>query len=155
VPGVPPPLDTDDTPADDTPADDVRADGRITALLERQMSLWVSNRDDVGALADWAPDGVLTAPRGVRVTPEELLGVIDGWHRLFTDLRIELTSWFASGDRSRLALEWEWHVTRRSDGARSTTLDAIVVDLRDGRIVRWAEYFDTFGSVEFDDPVDT
>lgn len=136
-------------------ADAAPDDDHIVALLRRQMSLWVSNRDDVGALDDWAPDGVLTAPRGVVVPRDELLGVIDGWHRSFTDLRIELTSWFASGDGRHLALEWEWHVTRRSDGASSTTLDAIVVELRDGRIVRWAEYFDTFGSVEFEfDSVD-
>lgn len=121
-------------------------------MLQRQMTLWVSNRDEVGALADWAPDGILTAPRGVLVARDELLGVIDGWHQLFTGLRVDLTSWFASSDGRRLALEWEWHVTRRNDGATSTTLDAIVVDLRDGRIVRWAEYFDTFGSVEFENP---
>ena len=28
----------------------------------------------------------------------EVLGVINGWHELYTDLRIELTSWFASAD---------------------------------------------------------
>lgn len=119
------------------------------ALLERQVSLWTDNADDVGALADWAPDGVLTAPRGVRVGRDELLGVIDGWHRLFSDLRIDLTSWFASADGTRLALEWEWHVRRRADGAASTTLDAIIIELHENKIVRWAEYFDTFGSLEF------
>ena len=119
------------------------------ALIDRQRTLWITNRDEVGALDDWAEDGVLTAPRGVRLTRGELLGVIDGWHQSFTDLDIVLTSWFASPDGDRLALEWEWNVTRRSDGVRSSTLDAIVVDLRDGRITRWAEYFDTFGSVEF------
>ena len=130
---------------------DPTSDDQHLALLGRQMALWSDNRDDVGALDDWAPEGVLTAPRGVRVSRDELLGIIDGWHQLFTDLRIELASWFASADGSRLALEWEWHVTRRSDGERSITFDAIIVDLRGGKIVRWAEYFDTFGSVEFGD----
>ncbi len=121
----------------------------VAALLQRQITLWTTNRDDVGALDDWAPDGVLTAPRGVRLTRGELSGVIDGWHQQFADLRIELTSWFADAAHTRVALEWEWSVTRRTDGARSTTLDAIIVELRDLKIVRWAEYFDTHGSVEF------
>ena len=126
------------------------ADDWQLALIQRQMSLWIHNRDDFGALDDWAPDGVLTAPRGVRIPRDEVLGVINGWHELYTDLRIELTSWFASADHTRIALEWRWEVIRRADGAGSSTLDAIVIDLRERRIVRWAEYFDTYGSVEFE-----
>lgn len=137
-----------------TQGEQTRADDPTLALVQRQIALWTSNRDEVGALDDWAVDGFLTAPRGVIVPRDGLLDVIDGWHRSFTGLRIELTSWFTSADRCRLALEWSWHVTRRSDGMSSTTLDAIVVDLRDDRITRWSEYFDTFGSVEFAPPVD-
>ena len=34
--------------------------------------------------------------------------------------------------------------------ARSITPDSIIVELRDNKIVQWREYFDTFGSVEFE-----
>ena len=120
------------------------------ALVRRQISMWENNRDGVGAAADWCTDGELTAPRGVRVAAGDIAGVIRGWHELLTDLHVELTALFASPDGNWLAVEWSWHCTRRRDGARSVTPDAIVVELRDGRIASWREYFDTFGSVEFE-----
>ncbi len=120
------------------------------ALVERQISLWVNNRDDVGAAADWLPDGILTAPRGVRLTAPEIAGVIDQWHQLFQDLHVDIAALFASDDGAWMAIEWSWHVTRTSDGVRSITPDSIIVELRDNKIVQWREYFDTFGSVEFE-----
>ena len=120
------------------------------ALVERQIAIWTAGVDSVGALDDWTADGVLTAPRGVRLQASEVIGVIEGWHREFCDLRIELTSLVSSADGAWLAIEWTWNVTRRSDGKTSAMLDAIIVELADGLIVEWREYFDTFDSVEFD-----
>ncbi len=118
-------------------------------LVLRQISLWETNRDDVGAFNDWLPDGVLVAPRGVRVAVPDIASAIAGWHELFMDLRIEVSSLFASIDGCWLAIEWTWNMTRRSDGAQDSTPDSIIVELREGKIVEWREYFDTFGSVEF------
>jgi ketosteroid isomerase-like protein len=118
-------------------------------LVNRQIELWVTNRD-TGATADWLAEGVLTAPRGVRVGTADLLSVIEGWHRLFRDLHIDVGSLVASDDGNWMAIEWTWRLTRRSDGATSLTPDAIIVELRDGKILEWREYFDTFGSVEFE-----
>lgn len=120
-------------------------------LVTRQIDLWVTNRD-TGATDDWLAEGLLTAPRGVRVATPDLLAVIDGWHRLFTDLHIDVESLVVSDDEVWMTIEWTWRVTRRSDGATSVTNDAIVVELRDGKILAWREYFDTFGSVEFETP---
>jgi limonene-1,2-epoxide hydrolase len=55
---------------------------------------------------------------------------------------------FATQDGSRLALEWDWTVTRRADGTRGTTPDAIIAELIDGKIKSWREYFDLSASVE-------
>jgi ketosteroid isomerase-like protein len=118
-------------------------------LVRRQISLWETNSDEAGALADWLPEGVLTAPRGVREESGSLPEVIRGWHQQFSDLHVELVSLFGSADGGWLAIEWTWAVTRKSDGASGTTPDAIIVQLRDGKILSWREYFDTFGSVEF------
>ena len=120
------------------------------ALVERQIAIWTAGVDSVGALGDWTADGVLTAPRGVRLHASEVMGVIEGWHREFCDLRIELTSLVSSADGAWLAIEWTWNVTRRSDGKSSAMFDAIIVELADGLIVQWREYFDTFDYVEFD-----
>lgn len=121
------------------------------SLVRRQIAFWEDNRDDVGAGADWCADGELTAPRGVLVLADDIGTVINGWHELFEDLHVELTSLVSSADGEWLAIEWLWHVTRRSDGATSVTPDAIIVEFRDGKIASWREYFDTFGSVEFEE----
>ena len=118
-------------------------------LVRRQISFWETNSDDAGGLADWLPDGVLTAPRGVHETSSSLPSVVNRWHEEFGDLHVELISLFGSTDGRWLAIEWSWFVKRKSDGASGITFDAIIVELRDGKIVRWREYFDTFGSVEF------
>ncbi|MCY7289558.1 MAG: nuclear transport factor 2 family protein [Cryobacterium sp.] len=118
-------------------------------LVRRQIAFWETNSDEAGALADWLPEGILTAPRGVREVSGSLPAVVNGWHQQFGDLHIELVSLFGSADGEWLAIEWTWFVTRKSDGASGTTLDAIVVQLRDRKILSWREYFDTFGSVEF------
>jgi ketosteroid isomerase-like protein len=112
------------------------------------MELWITN-EDMGATADWLPEGELTAPRGVRVGTSDLLSVIDNWHRSFSELDIDLRSLVVSADGQWMTIEWIWRVTRRSDGEVSVTEDAIVVELRDDKVLSWREYFDTFGSVEF------
>lgn len=119
------------------------------ALVQRQISLWETNSNDGGGLADWLPEGILTAPRGVREKSGALPGVVELWHRSFGDLHIEALSLFGSPDGEWLAIEWTWTVRRKSDGATGTTTDAIVVQLHEGKIASWREYFDTFGSVEF------
>jgi limonene-1,2-epoxide hydrolase len=120
------------------------------ALVRRQISMWENNADDVGAAQDWYVDGELTAPSGVRVMAADIAATIEGWHEVLTDLHVELTALFGSPDGKWLAIEWSWECTRRRDGARSVTPDAIIVELRDGRIASWREYFDTFGSIEFE-----
>ena len=118
-------------------------------LVRRQISLWETNSDEAGGLADWLPDGVLTAPRGVRDPTGSLPSVVNRWHEDFGDLHVELISMFGSADGRWLAIEWSWFVKRKSDGASGTTLDAIIVELQGGKIASWREYFDTFGSIEF------
>ncbi len=120
------------------------------ALVRRQISMWENNVDSVGAAADWCTDGELTAPRGVRIIAGDIAEAIRGWHEILTDLHVELTALFGSPDGKWLAIEWSWHCSRRRDMARSTTPDSIIVELRDGKIASWREYFDTFGSIEFE-----
>ncbi len=129
-------------------------DGLYTAqqleLVMRQKLLWESNGGWAGGLDDWSPDGVLEAPRGIYVKASDIPAAIDTWHRSFRDLHIELVSLFVSADLRWMAIEWTWDATRRADGARGVTPDAIVVKLRHGKIAHWREYFDTAKSVEFD-----
>lgn len=118
----------------------------LRAMLERQAGAWVSG-DFAPAASDWHPDGVLTAP-GNRVPLAALAETVRRFHADYGDLEVTITNAFVSADGRRIALEWLWAVTRRRDRARSVTEDAILIDLEDGLIRSWREYFDTASAVE-------
>ena len=125
----------------------VACDPSFLNILTRQEHAWVTG-DFSAARADWHPDGVLTAP-GNSVPFAALERTISDFQRDYGELVVTVTTVFASADSRHIALEWTWEVTRRSDGARSLTEDAILVDLDDdGLILSWREYFDTATSVE-------
>ncbi len=119
---------------------------KIRALVDRQARAWERNDFDLAA-GDWLPDGVLTSPGGEFPAPA-LRATMHEFHALYTDLVVDVTNVFASPDGNQAAIEWLWNVTRRADGARSATADAIIVDLQDGKIKSWREYFDLASSVE-------
>ncbi len=119
---------------------------QIRLLVDRQARAWERNDFDLAA-GDWLPHGLLIAPAG-EFPAATLRATMNDFHASFTDLQVEITNLFASPDGAQVAIEWLWSVTRRSDGARSTTADAIIVDLIDGKILSWREYFDPSDSVE-------
>jgi len=122
------------------------APDEVRALVLRQARAWEAGDFDLAA-RDWLPDGVLVSPGGTW-RADELRGEMEKLHASYRDLRVNVKNLFTSGDGSKLALEWDWTLTRRRDGARSTTPDAIIADLEDGKILSWREYFDLSGSVE-------
>lgn len=129
----------------DSPADSHLAP-EIYDLVQRQARAWECNDFELAA-TDWLPDGVLIAPAG-HFPYESLPDAMADFHRHYKDLVVDIKNVFASPDGSRVAIEWNWSVTRRADGARSLTEDAIIVDLIDGKIKSWREYFDLSTSVE-------
>jgi ketosteroid isomerase-like protein len=118
----------------------------ILDLVDRQARAWERNDFGLGA-GDWLPDGELVSPAG-RVTADDLERELTEFHARFTDLDVTVLNVFSTPDGGKVAIEWDWEVTRRSDGVRGITHDAIIVDLVDGKIASWREYFDLGGSVE-------
>jgi ketosteroid isomerase-like protein len=55
---------------------------------------------------------------------------------------------FAAPDGKKVAIEWDWAITRKRDGNRGISHDAIMVDLKDGKIASWREYYDPAASGE-------
>ena len=113
----------------------------VWAFLQARARAWQAS--DLDAIeAGYAPDVVLIAPGGIRL--EGLVTLRENNARYFaeyTDIRVDLKRVILDGDQG--ALEWTWSETRRSDGKRRSVDDAIVFELRNGKIVYWAEYFDT------------
>ncbi len=118
----------------------------LRALVERQARSWERN-DFALAADDWHPEGVLMSPGG-RWSVSELEHEMAAFHQHYTDLAVTIKNVFATQDGSKLAVEWDWTVTRKADGIRGTTPDGIIADLKDGKILSWREYFDLSSSVE-------
>jgi ketosteroid isomerase-like protein len=118
----------------------------ILDLVDRQARGWERNDWELAA-GDWLPDGELVSPAG-RVAARDLERELTEFHSRYTDLRVTVLNVFSTPDGAKAAIEWDWEVTRRRDGARGITHDAIIVDLVDGKIASWREYFDLAGSVE-------
>ena len=124
----------------------MKTEDDLRRMLERQAAAWTTGDFSLAA-ADWHADGVLTAP-GNRVPFDQLAETIRRFHEDYGELEVTITNILLSADRGKAALEWLWAVTRKADGARSITEDAILIDFEDGRILFWREYFDTATAVE-------
>jgi ketosteroid isomerase-like protein len=109
------------------------------ALVNRQAQAW-EKHDFAIAADDWLPNGELFFPGG-HVVKKDMQRAIHDYFKNFTDLKVTLKEMFLSEDGTRLAIQWDWTVTRKRDGKRRTTRDAILVHLVRGKIASWNEYF--------------
>ncbi len=119
---------------------------KIMELVDRQVQAW-EKQDFAIAAPDWLPSGEMISPGG-HVPVEKMQTAMAGYFKQFRDLRVTVKNVFISSDGAKAAIEWDWDVTRRRDGARAVTHDAIIVDLVGGRIASWREYFDFGNSID-------
>ena len=112
---------------------------QVRALVNRQVQAW-EKRDFAIAADDWLPNGELFSPEG-RVVKKDMHRAIRDYFKNFTDLNVTVNEVFLSEDGTRLAIQWDWTVTRKRDRKRVTTHDAILVHLVGGKIAIWNEYF--------------
>jgi hypothetical protein len=111
----------------------------VRALVNRQVQAW-EKRDFAIAADDWLANGKLFF-RGGHVVKKDMQSVILAYFKKFTDLKVTVNEVFLSADGTRLAIQWDWTVTRKRDRKRTTTHDAILVHLIGGKIATWNEYF--------------
>ncbi len=116
------------------------------ALVERQARAWEKEDFSIAA-SDWLPTAVLTSPEGNTAAGDMPASMRD-YFKDFTDLHVTIKNVFASPDGKKLAIEWDWAITRKRDGNRGISHDAIMVDLKDGKIASWREYYDPAASGE-------
>jgi ketosteroid isomerase-like protein len=115
-------------------------------LVERQARAW-EKQDFTLAASDWLPTAVLMSPEG-NTPATQMPASMKDYFKDFADLQVTIKNLFASPDGKKVAIEWDWAVTRKKDGKRGTSHDAIIVDLVGGKIASWREYYDPASSVE-------
>ena len=118
----------------------------VRQLVERQARAW-EKEDFTLAASDWLPTAVLISPEG-NTPAGEMPASMKDYFKDFSDLHVNIKNVFASPDGRKVAIEWDWAVTRKKDGKRGTSHDAIIVDLVAGKIASWREYYDPASSVE-------
>jgi ketosteroid isomerase-like protein len=118
----------------------------VRQLVERQARAWEMQDFNLAA-SDWLPTAVLISPEG-NTPAAEMPASMKDYFKDFSDLHVNIKNVFASPDGRKVAIEWDWAVTRKKDGKRGTSHDAIIVDLVGGKIASWREYYDPSSSVE-------
>ncbi len=119
---------------------------KIRQLIDRQAQAW-EKQDFSVAADDWLPTAELVSPGG-RLAISQLPAAIKDYFRHFRDVHVAVKNVFTSTDESKVAIEWDWDVTRIRDGVRQVSHDAIIVDLNGGKIASWREYFDLGHSID-------
>jgi hypothetical protein len=117
----------------------VRRDAQVRALVNRQVQAW-EKRDFAIAADDWLPSGKLFFPGG-HVVKKHMQSAILDYFKNFTGLKITVNEMFISEGGTRLAIQWDWTVTRKKDRKRVTTHDAILVHFVGKKIATWSEFF--------------
>jgi ketosteroid isomerase-like protein len=118
----------------------------VRLLVERQARAW-EKQDFTPAASDWLPTAVLMSPEG-NTPAAQMPASMKDYFKDFSDLHVTIKNVFASPDGKKLAIEWDWAITRKKDGKRGVSHDAIIVDLLGGKIASWREYYDPAASGE-------
>ena len=111
------------------------------ALVERQARAWEA-QDIEAVLADFTSDGVLSSPGGRWQGHNAIRQAARLFFARVSDVQVRVTHVLLDGGGTQGAAEWTWSETR-ADGSRHIAEDAIIFELRHGKILSWREYFDT------------
>ncbi|WP_245894294.1 nuclear transport factor 2 family protein [Chamaesiphon polymorphus] len=114
----------------------------IKATIELAKNAWVAR--DADALAQlFTEDGTLIVPGQIWQGRDKIRSEIAKFAREYTDVSITIHQIIIDGQRA--AVEWHYEDTEQATGNRNQSDDAIVLEVENGRISYWREYFDTGG----------
>jgi uncharacterized protein (TIGR02246 family) len=107
-------------------------------LVEQMAIAWVQ-RDISAIVSLFAEDGALITPGGAARGQAAIASMITTFFAQPVAVAVTITRVLVDGSQG--AVEWIWRETSTS-GAERTLEDAIIFEVRDGKVVYWREYFD-------------
>ena len=110
----------------------------VEALVHDHARAWMTG-DTALVRGILHEEARLAYPRR-RVDRETWIHELAAFHRQNVDTRIYVHRVVVDGDT--FAVEWQFATTDRQSGERTAVGDAIIGEVRDGRIVLWKEYLD-------------
>jgi uncharacterized protein (TIGR02246 family) len=114
----------------------------IRAIVELVKNAWIDR--DADALTQlFTPDAQLIVPGQRWQGQAKIREEVAKFARQYTDVQITIHRTIVEGNRA--AVEWHYEDTETATGKRNQADDAIVIEVKNGRISYWREYFDTSG----------
>ncbi|AFY54052.1 hypothetical protein Riv7116_1492 [Rivularia sp. PCC 7116] len=111
----------------------------IEELVTRQAKAW-ENADSEAIIADFAENGAFIAPGTSLKGKADIKKAAEDYFKEFTDTKVKITRIFSDGKEG--GVEWTWSDKNKKTGEKSLIDDAIIFEIKDGKIIYWREYFD-------------
>lgn len=123
----------------------------IRSTIELARTAWIAR--DADALAQlFTEDGILIVPGQRWQGRARIRSEIAKFAQDYTDVSITIDRIIIDRDSrserlcQRAAVEWHYEDTERATGKRNRADDAIFIEVENGQIRYWREYFDTAGN---------
>ena len=107
-------------------------------LVYKHAKAWETG--DIEILSEILHEDVIFAYPGRRLNKQETLADLVDYNKSFKDTKIYISKIIANGDD--LAVEWQFASTSIKTGNRTAVSDAIIGNVKDGKIIVWKEYLD-------------
>lgn len=108
-------------------------------LVRRMAQAWM--RADIPAIVElFTTDGVFASPGGAARGQEAIAAVAEAFFRQVVAVQVDVQRVLVDGNRG--VVEWTWRETARGATEDRSMEDAIVFEVRDGKLCFWREYFD-------------
>jgi uncharacterized protein (TIGR02246 family) len=111
----------------------------IGAMVERQASAW-ENADASAIVRDFAEDAIFIAAGTKFSGKAAIKQAAEDYFAQFTDTKVIIKRIIIDGVQG--AVEWDWSDRNKKTGQNSQAEDAIIFELKDGKIVYWREYIE-------------
>lgn len=112
---------------------------QITEMVIRQAKAWESQ--DAKAIADdFADDAVFIAAGFKFEGKQQIENAARNYFKQFNQTSVKIKRIIIGGAQG--AVEWDWRDQNRQTGTEGYAEDAIIFELKDGKIVYWREYIE-------------
>ena len=111
----------------------------IQEIVVRQAKAW-ENADAETIVADFAENGIFVVSESTFSGREAIKAAVTEYFDQFQSTKVKIIQIIVEGDRG--TVEWTWRDINKTTKEEAYAEDAIILELRDGKIVYWREYID-------------
>ena len=112
---------------------------QITEMVYRQAKAW--EEQNAQAIAnDFAENAIFIAAGSMFEGKQHIRKAAQDYFNQFANTQVEIKRIIVDGEQG--AVEWYWRDQERKTGQSGYAEDAIIFQLRDGKIVYWREYIE-------------